>query len=91
METLGNVDQITAHVQAFDWQERTALAALIKPRQRRGKCGKFSRVVHHSKLEKSEDLSPFERFREFARRIIAAPKAEIDEQEAGYQRQKGNG
>jgi hypothetical protein len=31
----------------------------------------------------------FERFREFASRIIAAPKAEIDEQEADYQRQKG--
>jgi hypothetical protein len=30
-----------------------------------------------------------ERFREFSTRIIAAPKAEIDEQEADYQRPKG--
>ena len=34
------------------------------------------------------DLSPFERFREFARRVIAVPKAEIDKQEAKYQRQR---
>jgi hypothetical protein len=40
---------------------------------------------HHAK---SEDLSPFERFREFARRIIAVPKSEIDKQEAEYQRQR---
>jgi hypothetical protein len=37
---------------------------------------------------KPEDLSPFERFREFARRIIAVPKSEIDKQEAEYQRQR---
>jgi hypothetical protein len=35
---------------------------------------------------KPEELSPFERFREFARRIIAVPKAEIEKQEAKYQR-----
>jgi hypothetical protein len=40
---------------------------------------------HHAE---PEDLSPFERFREFARRIIAVPKAEIDKQEAKYQRQR---
>jgi hypothetical protein len=40
---------------------------------------------HHAK---PEDLSPFERFREFARRIIAVPKSEIDKQEAEYQRQR---
>ncbi len=34
------------------------------------------------------ELSQFERFREFARKIIAVPKAEIDKQEAEYQRQK---
>jgi hypothetical protein len=39
---------------------------------------------HHAK----DDLSPFERFREFARRIIAVPKSEIDKQEAEYQRQR---
>jgi hypothetical protein len=37
---------------------------------------------------KPEDLSPFDRFRELARRIIAVPKAEIDKQEAEYQRQR---
>jgi hypothetical protein len=40
------------------------------------------------KLAKPEELSPFERFREFARRIIAVPKSEIDKQEAEYQRQR---
>jgi hypothetical protein len=35
---------------------------------------------------KTEELSPFERFREFARRIIAVPKAAIDKEEAKYQR-----
>ncbi len=34
------------------------------------------------------ELSPFERFREFARRIIAVPKAEIEKQEAKYQRER---
>jgi hypothetical protein len=42
-------------------------------------------VEHDAKPEKP-DLSPFERFREFARRIIAVPKAEIDREEAKYQR-----
>jgi hypothetical protein len=46
-------------------------------------------VEHHAKPQKPEDLSPFERFWDFTRRIIAVPKAEIDEQEAEYQRQKG--
>ncbi len=45
-------------------------------------------MEHDAKPDKP-DLSPFERFREFARRIIAVPKAEIDKQEAKYQRQKG--
>jgi len=43
-------------------------------------------VERHAKPQKPEDLSPFERFREFARRIIAVPKAEIDKQEAEYKR-----
>jgi hypothetical protein len=34
------------------------------------------------------DPSPFERFWDFARRIVAVPKAEIDEQEAEYQLQR---
>jgi hypothetical protein len=33
-----------------------------------------------------EQLSPFERFKRFARAIVAVPKAEIEEQEAKYQR-----
>jgi hypothetical protein len=41
-------------------------------------------VDHDAKPE----LSPFERFREFARRIIAVPKAEIDKQEKAYQRER---
>jgi hypothetical protein len=45
-------------------------------------------VEHHAKPQKSDGLSPFERFREFARRIIAVPKAEIEKQEAEYQRQR---
>jgi len=44
-------------------------------------------VEHDAKVDKP-DLSPFERFREFARRIIAVPKAEIDKQEAKYQRER---
>ena len=32
--------------------------------------------------------TPLERLRAFARRIIAVPKAEIDKQEAEYQRRK---
>jgi hypothetical protein len=45
-------------------------------------------VEHHAKPKKFDDLSPFERLREFARRIVAVPKAEIDHQEAEYQRQR---
>jgi hypothetical protein len=41
-------------------------------------------VEHDAKPDKPE-LSPFERFREFARKIIAVPKAEIDKHEAKYQ------
>jgi hypothetical protein len=48
-------------------------------------------VEHHAKPEEPEKLSPFERFREFARRIIAVPKAEIVKQEAKYQRKKQKG
>jgi hypothetical protein len=33
----------------------------------------------------SEGPTPFERLRDFARRVVAVPKAEIDEQEAEYQ------
>jgi hypothetical protein len=51
--------------------------------------GKLPRMEeHHAKPEKPESLSPFERFREFARRIIAVPKAEIEKQEAKYQRKR---
>jgi hypothetical protein len=35
-----------------------------------------------------KEPTPFERFWDFARRIVAVPKAEIDEQEAKYQRQR---
>jgi hypothetical protein len=35
-----------------------------------------------------KDPTPFERFWDFARRIVAVPKAEIDQQEAEYQRQR---
>lgn len=41
-----------------------------------------------AKPEKSEELSPFERFREFARRIIAVPRSEIDELEKQYRRER---
>jgi hypothetical protein len=44
--------------------------------------------VEHAKPQKPDELSPFERFWDFARRIIAVPKAEIDEQEAEYHRQR---
>ena len=37
---------------------------------------------------KPDGLSPFDRFREFARRIAAVPKAEIDQEEEKYQRQQ---
>jgi hypothetical protein len=40
------------------------------------------------KPEEADKLSPFERLREFARRIVAVPKAEIDQQELGYQRKR---
>jgi hypothetical protein len=33
-------------------------------------------------------LTPFERFTEFARRIVAVPKSEIQEQERLYQRRQ---
>jgi hypothetical protein len=32
--------------------------------------------------------SPFERFQHFMRAIVAVPKAEIDKEEAEYQRQR---
>ena len=35
-----------------------------------------------------KEPTQFERFWDFARRIVAVPKAEIDEQEAEYQRQR---
>jgi hypothetical protein len=38
-------------------------------------------MEYHAKLQQPEKLSPFERFWDFARRIIMVPKAEIDEQE----------
>jgi len=40
------------------------------------------------KPDKPEELTPFERFREFARRIVAVPKYEIDNQEAEYRRRR---
>jgi hypothetical protein len=45
-------------------------------------------VEHNAKPQKPEELSPFERFWDLARRIIAVPKAEIDEQEAEYKRNR---
>lgn len=35
-----------------------------------------------------KELSPFERFQLFMRAIVAVPKAEIEEQEAEYQRER---
>jgi hypothetical protein len=80
-------DWTAPHVQAFDRQGLAATAALIRPRQGWGGRGKLRSVEHHEKPYKP-DLSPFDRFREFARRIIAVPKSEIDREGAEYQRQK---
>jgi hypothetical protein len=44
-------------------------------------------MEHHAK---PDELSPFERFKRFARAIVAVPKAEIAEQEANYQQHKAN-
>lgn len=60
---------------------------LIRPRQGRGGRGKLRNAGYDARPDKP-DLSPFERFREFARRIIAVPKAEIDRQEAKYQQER---
>jgi len=87
MEALGNVTGRRFMYKTSDWQGRTATAALIRPRQGRGARGKLRTVDNDGKPDKPE-LSPFERFREFARRIIAVPKAEIEKQEGAYQRQK---
>lgn len=32
--------------------------------------------------------SPFDRFRDFVRRVVSVPKEEIDEKEAEYKRQR---
>jgi hypothetical protein len=37
---------------------------------------------------KPDELSPYERFREFARRIVAVPKSEVDKQQAQYERER---
>ena len=44
--------------------------------------------MDHDAKSDQPDLSPFERFREFARSIIAVPKTEIEKQEAKYQRER---
>jgi hypothetical protein len=36
-----------------------------------------------------EQLSPFERFKQFARAIVAVPKTEIEQQEAEYRSERG--
>jgi hypothetical protein len=48
-------------------------------------------VEHHAKPDKPEELSPFERLRDFARRIVAVPKAEIAKQEVKYQKRRKKG
>ena len=63
-------------------QGQPQMAPLIRSRQGRGGHGKLRNVDHDAK----PDLSSFERFREFARRIRAVPKAAIDKEEAKYQR-----
>lgn len=40
------------------------------------------------KPDKPAELTPFERFRAFARRIVAVPKYEIDQQGTEYRRQR---
>ena len=57
-----------------------------RPSQGRGRRGKLRLVEDRAKSEKPKELSPYERFREFARRIITVPKSEIAEKEAEYQR-----
>ena len=37
------------------------------------------------------EKTPFERFEEFARKVISVPKSEIDERERLYQEQRKNG
>ena len=47
-----------------------------------------ARLQEEMKDQPKPELTPFERFWDLARRIVAVPKAEIDEQEAEYQRQR---
>jgi hypothetical protein len=42
----------------------------------------------YTPVQPQHEPSPFERLRDFAPRIVAVPKADIDEQEAEYQRQR---
>ena len=61
------------------------------PRAARSPCSMFCKHATFDGMMKADpkpEPSPFERLRDFARRIVAVPKAEIDEQEAEYQRTK---
>jgi hypothetical protein len=40
--------------------------------------------------KKLRELSPYGRFREFAKRLVAVPKADLDEQLAKHQRDRLN-
>jgi hypothetical protein len=35
-----------------------------------------------------EEKTPFEKFREFVRKVVSVPKSEIDRREAEYQRER---
>jgi hypothetical protein len=55
-----------------------------------GKAGRVSPDPPSSSLPSpdSSEQTPFERFVEFARKIVAVPKSEIDEQERIYKSQR---
>lgn len=55
-----------------------------------GKAGRASPDPPSPSLPspESSEQTPFERFVEFARKIVAVPKAEIDEQERIYKSQR---
>lgn len=40
--------------------------------------------------EPTRDLTPFERFTDFTRRIIAVPKAEVEKQRRAYRQRQRN-
>jgi hypothetical protein len=60
----------------------------VTPKERDAESGELENLNPDSS---PSEQTPFQRFEEFARRVVAVPRAEIEDRERAYKEQKKSG